>query len=64
LSYTRLKTRFSTPFAATLAGATQSSEPHPYTQPKRTAKVEEKAGKQKAESKKLKDFPDSALAAF
>jgi hypothetical protein len=44
------------PFTTNLAGATQSSEPHPYTQPKRTAKVEEKAGKQKARRKKLKVF--------
>jgi hypothetical protein len=55
MSYTRLFYCFS-PFAATLGSLAQSPEPHPYTQPKRTAKVEEKAESKKAESKKLKDF--------
>ena len=39
----------------------QSPEPHPYTQPKRTAKVEEKAWKQKAWKQKAKSFYDSEL---
>jgi hypothetical protein len=58
LSYTRLlksflaKHRFLAPFAATLTGSAQSPEPHPYTQPKRTAKVEEKAETKKPDCKK------------
>jgi hypothetical protein len=58
LSYTRFLS-FLTPFAATLAGASQSPEPHPYTQPKRTAKVEEKAESKKPESKIPKVFSKS-----
>jgi hypothetical protein len=55
LSYTRLFSK-NCPFDPSLAGFAQSPEPHPYTQPKRTAKVGEKALKPKVESKKLKEF--------
>jgi len=60
LSYTRLLS-FLTPFAATLAGASQSPEPHPYTQPKRTAKVEEKAETKNPKSKIPKVFSKSEV---
>jgi hypothetical protein len=55
LSYTRLFSK-NCPFDPSLAGFAQSPEPHPYTQPKRTAKVGEKPLKPKVESKKLKEF--------
>jgi hypothetical protein len=52
LSYTRLCIKIC-PFDPALTVFAQSPEPHPYTQPKRTAKVGEKALKPKVESKKL-----------
>jgi len=46
------------PFDPALIGFAQSPEPHPYTQPKRTAKVAEKAESKNVEYKISKVFGD------
>jgi hypothetical protein len=47
------------PFGRIFSLFAQSPEPHPYTQPKRTAKVVEKSLKQKAGKQNAESFSES-----